>query len=243
MTRALSLLAAFTDERPEWSLTGLASQAGLNKTTTHRLLTALEESGLVARDEEKELYRLGPEAIAMGGRAMRANPLREVARHELEVLARETGETATLEILVGMMVLIVDEAAASSRLLAGGGEVGMHYPAHATGTGKVLLAAAGFDPIRPLEGATPKTVTDPAALRGELRAAEAQGYAWNVEELERGFAAVGAPIRDGSGRVVAAVGVGGPVTRLADDDFATATQAVVRAARRISTRLGGGHGR
>ena len=235
VNRALSLLAMFTDEKPSWSLTRLAEAASLNKTTAHRLLSALAEQGLLSWDEEAERYRLGPQAIVMGGRAMRANPVREVARPELATLARATGETATLDVLVGRDVLIVEDFAAGRVL--GGGEVGMLYPAHATGTGTVLLALTEPAPELPetLAALTPKTVTDATALRRELAEAAERGWAVNVEELERGFAAAGAPVRDGSGRVVAAIGLGGPVTRM---DFDTMVEPVVAAARRTSARLG-----
>ena len=235
ISRALGLLRAFTDETPAWSLTRLAEATGLNKTTTLRLLRALERDGFVAREDGAERYRLGPEAIAIGARAARANPLRQAARAELEMLARETGETATLEVLVGGDVLIVDEVA--GRRLMTAGEIGVLYPAHATGTGKVLLAAARVPPPEHLAALTPNTITDPARLRLELDAAEAAGYAWNREELERDFAAVGAPVRDGSGLVTAAIGLGGPVTRMLERE-AIHVAAVVRAARRVSRRIG-----
>ena len=235
VARALSLLDAFTDRTPEWSLSRLAQVAGLNKTTTHRLLGALEEAGYVAHDVEAERYRLGPQAIVLGGRAMRANPVRTVARPELAALARATGETATLEVLAGSDVLIVEDVI-PGRVL-GGGEVGMLYAAHATGTGKELLAVLESESDLPdeLPALTPKTITSREALLAELERARANGWALNVEELERGFAAVGAPVRDGSGRVVAAIGLGGPVTRM---DFDTMVEAVVATARRVSAALG-----
>ena len=72
-------------------LADLSRLVGLNKTTTYRLLTALESEGMVARNPETEAYRLGPEIITLGGRAMRANDLRLVSRAELERLASSFG--------------------------------------------------------------------------------------------------------------------------------------------------------
>src|SRR5262245_12218403 len=95
--RAVALLKAFTDEQPEWGLTELARALKLNKTTAYRLLTALEKEGFVARSPA-DAYRLGPEAIALGGRALRSNDLRSVSHAELEWLAQITKETATLEV-------------------------------------------------------------------------------------------------------------------------------------------------
>src|SRR6185503_19675793 len=85
--RAVALLKAFTDSQPELGLTALARTAELNKTTAFRMLTALESAGLVVKDHETDSYRLGPEAIALGGRALRSNPLYLASRPELEALA------------------------------------------------------------------------------------------------------------------------------------------------------------
>src|SRR5574341_1438415 len=107
--RAVALLKSFTDSRPELGLTELARAAGLNKTTVYRMLTALESAGMIVKNHETDLYRLGPEIIALAGRALRSNPLYLASRPELEALARKTGETATLEVLVGAETLTLDE--------------------------------------------------------------------------------------------------------------------------------------
>jgi DNA-binding IclR family transcriptional regulator len=78
VARAVSLLKLFSDARPEWRLTDLARAAHLHKATAHRLLATLEREGMVVRDAG-ERYRLGPEAIALGARAVRASDLRALA--------------------------------------------------------------------------------------------------------------------------------------------------------------------
>ena len=94
--------------------------------------------------------------------------------------------------------------------------LGTRWPAHATSTGKVLLAyrSNGHAHARPLPGFTPRTIVDPAALARELARVRRRGYAVSAEELEPGFVAVGAPVHAADGTVVAAISVGGPKTRL-----------------------------
>jgi DNA-binding IclR family transcriptional regulator len=141
VARAIGLLKTFSDAQPEWSLGDLAQVTRLNKTTAFRLLAALEAEGLVMRNPLSGGYRLGVELVALGGCAMRANPLRAVSRPVLEALAQECDEAATLEVLAGSHVLIVDEV--SSRHPMGmSQDVGSRLPAHATATGKLLLAYA-----------------------------------------------------------------------------------------------------
>ena len=148
--RVLSLLRAFPENGPKRSLTELAAEAGLNKSTAHRMLSVLEREGFVVRSPESGAFQLGPEMIVLGSRALRAFDVREAARPELEALAEITGEDVTLESLVGAQVLILDEARGRS-LLGLDSSIGTRWPAHATATGKVLNAFSAAPMPEPLQ--------------------------------------------------------------------------------------------
>jgi DNA-binding IclR family transcriptional regulator len=247
--RALEVLRAVGEARTEPGLSELADDLGLHKTTVFRLLGALERAEFVVRDDDRQRYQLGPALFRLATQARRATGLHEAARPELEALAHDVGETATLEVLVGDEVLILDEV--HGRFLVGGApEVGMRWPAHATSTGKVLLAAAAADGERGRPSARravavgrlarlgPHTITTRAALERELAKVRREGHAVGMEELEPGFIAIGAPVRNAHGRTVAAVSVGGPKARLGGTRLRTAIARVRKAADRISRRLG-----
>jgi DNA-binding IclR family transcriptional regulator len=238
--RAVSLLKSFTAQEPERGLADLARAAGLNKTTAFRLLSALAGEGLVERTAEA--YRLGPELLALGARVLGAGDLRTAARPELQALAEQTRETASVEVLVGRDVLILDEAM-GRHVLGTVPSVGTRWPAHATSTGKVLLAHAPREVLdaflqRSLPAPTLRTISAPSAFRRELRRVRGRGYAVTVEELEPGFVAVAAPIRAASGQVVAALSVGGPKLRLTTEQVARLGARLPAAALRVSERLG-----
>ncbi len=240
--RALALLKAFAEAEPELGLSHLAKKAGLNRTTAYRLLTALESEGFVVRHGEGDGYRLGPMAIVLGKWALRANDLRSVSRDELAALARQTRETATLEVLRGQQILILDEAL-GTHLVGATPSVDTLWPVHATSTGKAILAHLPAAERRtalslPLERFTEQTITSPEMLEEELARIRAQGYATAFEELEQGYAAVSAPIFDMDDRVVAAISVGGPSVRLAPARLRELAPLVQAAAQRISQRLG-----
>lgn len=246
--RALAVLAAFDDRTPEWRATPLARELGLNRTTVYRLLTALEHAGYLRRDPDGDAFRLGPESVALGARAARTSDLRSAARPALEALADEVGETATLEVLAGTETLVVDEAPGPA-VLGPSMEVGTRWPAHATSTGKVLLAWDGGGGEGPREEAlaalpdslpayterTPGTIDE---LRGALARVRRCGGATVVDELEEGYVAAAAPVRDASGRVVAAVSVAGPASRLDPERLDEVSRRVREAGRRISEALG-----
>lgn len=121
--------------------------------------------------------------------------------------------------------------------------IGRRTPLHATSSGKVLLAFAEETARKdvlttPLEALTDNTVTDPEVLLRELAEVATRGWASTDEELELGLTAVAAPIRDGGGRVVAAVSASGPSFRLTPDSFTDVAAKLVAGADEISSRLG-----
>lgn len=242
VARAIGLLKAFSDAQPEWSLSDLAQVTKLNKTTAFRLLAALEAEGLVMRNPLSGGYRLGLELVALGGCAMRSNPLRAMSRPILESLAQECDETATLEVLAGSQVLIVDEV--SSRHPMGmSQDVGSRLPAHATATGKVLLAQIAGDVLEnalrlPLVRLTDATVVDMTRLRSQLDQIRQQGYATTIGEYEPGFAAVAAPVYDRERQAAAAISIGGSSLRLTTENLPGIAARVQVAARQISRQLG-----
>ena len=241
--RAMSLLKAFDDERREWGLAELAREVGLNKTTTFRLLTALESEGMVARRPFAETYTLGPEIVVLGGRALRANDLRTLAKPELEQMAAASGETATLEIISGEdHVLIIDEVI-GNHLVGSSQSLGTRWPMVATSTGIAMLAHLPEEWVaavlaRPLPTLTPKTVTDTAVLHQELAHTRQRGYSFVQEWLEEGLIVVGAPLFNHDGQVVAAISLGAPANRFPPQREPEMGRLVRQTAQRISEKLG-----
>ena len=247
VTRALLLLDALGGARDEWALGDLVDELGLRKTTAFRLLGALEGTGFVVRDADRQTYRLGPALIRLGARARRSVGLHDAAHPVLRALAAETGESATLEVLVNEETLILDEVQ-GGHLVGSTPEVGTRWPAHATSTGKVLLAAQDAEqgPERAARGRlvrmAPATITSWARLARELEEVRRRGYAVGMEEIEAGFVAIAAPVRNDEGRVIAAISVGGPKGRLHGARVAQVAALVRDGAERISARLGAPNG-
>jgi len=238
--RVLSLLSAFSEIRPTWSLTELSAEVGLSKATAHRMLSVLEQEGFVVRPSGSADFQLGPEMIVLGVLALKSVDVRAVARPELRFLAKTTGEDASLETLVGTEVLILDEERGRG-LLGLGTEVGTRWPAHATATGKTLLSCADHEMTEPTDGLHPMTahtITSWESWTETLSEVREKGYATNLEELEYGYHSVAAPIRDREGRATASLSVGGSAHRVTMDRIPELAKAVQEAAARVSERLG-----
>jgi len=142
--RAIAILRALAAQPRALGVTEVAAAVGVNKAAIFRVMGALEQEGLVVRDDN-DAYRLGPDLISLGMSALGATDLRSAAHAELAWLVDETGETATLEVLDGENVLIIDEMI--GRFLLGSvPELGLRWPAYATSSGKVLLAFSADAP-------------------------------------------------------------------------------------------------
>ena len=215
--RGIKLLKSFTMEKPELSLQELGDSIGLTRTTTHRLLTALESEGLIARTSTQSHYRLGPAVIALGSQALLTNDLRAVVRPYLEELQALTGETTTLEVMIGHQVLVLD-GVQGRHLVAANLDIGTRWPAHLCSTGKAMLAH--MDPTErksyltlPLHPNTPTSICDPEIFHRALDEIKARGYADTREELELDYVAVGAAFSGPLGRPEGAISIGGPARR------------------------------
>ena len=137
--RAIRLLKLFTIVKPELSLTQVSVSADLNKTTAHRLLRALESESLIQRNSITGRYSLGAGLMALGVQALSSSDLRRRARPILKLLARDTGETAQLEVPVQDGMLILDEVT-GRHVVTATGNIGTHWPIHATSSGKAYMA-------------------------------------------------------------------------------------------------------
>lgn len=214
--RAIRLLKEFSIERPEMSLAELSKASGLNKTTTHRLLRALQSEAMIHRNPATSRYSLGTALMALGVQALSCNDLRRQVRPVLKMLATESGETATLEVPVEDTMLILDEVA-GSHVVAAAGNVGTRWPLHATSTGKAYLA---FDESaigrlkEHLDALTVNTIIRRDAFEPQLNDIRRRGFAISVDELEEGYTAVATVIRGVLGDIQGALCIGGPTQRL-----------------------------
>jgi IclR family transcriptional regulator, acetate operon repressor len=243
--RAARLLSEVVHSADPMTFTGLSAATGLAKSTTSRLLLALERNGLVRRDDHGR-FLPGEMFVSFAWRGGAEAGLVAVAQPFLERLGKATGETINLGV-AGHGVVEQIAQVDSTYLIGGTNWVGMSVPLHCSALGKVLLANGAVQPSGQLSGQLPggglerrtdKTITSDAALRAELATVRARGYAVTDEELEPGLIAVAAPIRGYDGAVVAALSVSAPTTRMSRDSVATVAGYCIEEAAGLSAVLG-----
>ena len=220
------------------ALTAIAERAGLPLSTTHRLVGELVGWGGLTRQDNGK-YSLGLKLWELGVQTPTARNLRTIALPYLEDLYETTREHVHLAILDGRDALYLEKLSGhhAVRLTS---RVGARLPLHSTGVGLVLLAHAPDDVVQDylatsLERFLPGTVTDPEAVRKRLAEIRLTGVARMSEEMTMGSSSVAAPIRDRTGRVVAAVSI---VTRTIPSVDTEPELAVRVAATGVSRALG-----
>jgi IclR family transcriptional regulator, acetate operon repressor len=212
--RAAGLLALVLEAEEPPSVAELADAARLARSTTARLVAALERHGLVQRDGgDRGRLEAGPMLRAYAARAA-APDLIALAAPMLDRLAALTGETVNLGVPTPTGVDHLDQRD-SSHFLGSTNWVGRVVPFHATSSGKAFLALGVVDlPPGPLEALAPGTITDREELERELATVRRTGVGVTVDELEPGLAALAVPVRDATGAIVAALSISGPSLRL-----------------------------
>ena len=233
--RAAELLVRVVESGTPLGVGELAARSGLPKSTTSRLVGALERQGLLQREGQRGRFRPGPVLLRFAHRADAA--LLQLAEPALGRLADETGETINLGVPTPTGVEHL--AQRDSRHYVGVGNwVGRRVPLHATANGKVFLAWGAVPIPAELERLTPKTITDGAALQQDLALARTRAYATTTDELEDGLSALAAPVFGDGGHVIAALSISGPTTRLRAERIDALAPVLVTEARALSDRLG-----
>ncbi|MFD0251575.1 IclR family transcriptional regulator C-terminal domain-containing protein [Streptomyces sp. NPDC127113] len=206
LARGLTVLTAFGAGRPALTLSEVAKATGLARATARRALITYEHAGLVAPAPDR-VFALTPRVLSLGFPPLSRTSLPEIAQPHLTALAGRVHESAALAVLSETGEEIQYTARASTgRVLSARVTVGTRLPAYATALGRVLLAG------RPDGAGTPSDV---------LREVRARGHALVDEELEAGLRAVAVPVRDRTGRVVAAVNVAMHAARRTTEECVT----------------------
>ncbi|MFT2719522.1 IclR family transcriptional regulator [Deinococcus sp. A31D244] len=218
LSGAVDVLTAFDADHTEWRLSDLSRHLGVPTSTLHEQLLALCETGLLVR-VGRGRYRLGWRLLKLSSALYGSLPWYAPAHAAMERVARGTHCLAFLCVLDGEdRVLCVARSVQGRDGPPVAGELDFELPAHATASGKLLLALAG----RPLPvGAQPftaHTTTDGRAWGAQAAVIGRDGYAVTADEWADGTASLAVPVREAGGRVLAALGISLPTQALRGRD-------------------------
>ncbi|MFF8378318.1 IclR family transcriptional regulator [Streptomyces sp. NPDC015661] len=244
VTRAFDILELFLQGDATLSAPEITRRLGLPRTTTHELVTTLTARNyLVPVPGQPGRYRLGVRTYQLGSRYAEQLDLAAEGHQVAREVADTCGETVHVAVLEDTDVIYIAKVD-SSHAVRMVSAAGRRLPAHCTAVGKMLLATLPEVELderlegRELVGMTPRSLTDPDALRAALAEIRILGVAVEQQESNPDVSCVAAPVRDRSGRVVAALSVSVPVLRWNEDKENELTALAVRGAGELSARLG-----
>lgn len=240
LARGLAVIETLAAADEPMTLARVAQSAGLNRAVTRRVLLTLVDVGYVLAHGRD--FTLRPRVLELGEAYRASLRLPAIAVGPMQDLTRSTGRSSALGVLDGVDVVHVERVAAG-RIVDAVPDIGTRLPARTSALGRVLLAAlpegALSDVLR--GGVAAPSAEDDDELVATLAGVRAQGHCVVAEELQRGLTSVAAPVRDATGRVVAAVDlalttVTLPDGRVPEDDVAAvraAAEAISAAAARL----------
>lgn len=221
VSRALDILKCFIKPPHQMGITEISEMLKLSKGTVHLLVKTLESEGFLEQVEETRKYRFGSVTYEMGIAAM--GDLRVPSRMHLQHMSHEIAMPCYLAIIIGNKAVLIEKAEPVNPFMVVM-QIGAILPYHTTSMGKVLLAFAddenreqiiNFIDLIPL---TPNTITNRELLKNEIEEVTRQGYAMDREETLPGVFCLAVPVKDGTGKVIAALSLVAPSTTLNKDN-------------------------
>lgn len=224
-------------------LAEISTRLGLHNSTAFHLIKTLEKLDVVVQDPDTKRYRIGSHLFSLAAAALNENTMLAAATPILERLSRDTGEAAHLAVREQHEIVVIALTAATG-LLQLSGRTGATRPPHATAIGKILLAAVPPEDLpvlldrMALPVFTSNTITDREALRREIDRVRVEGIAYDNGELDEDVRCAALPVRDFSGRCVAAIGISGPIWKLTQNRMKKKVARLREAAAELECELG-----
>ena len=240
--KALTVLKRLAEPPFEFGVTELAAEIRITKGGMHSLLGSLIASGFVAQNPLSKKYMLGPANFRLGTVYSQKKGFRELAGEVMENLARSTKYNIVLGLLEDSCAVIAHMVKGEKETLYFGW-IGQKLPLHAGVIGKVLVAFLPPEEIRetfsgrPLEKFTPYTPTDPEQLIKQCETIRSQGYMVGTGERVANVFAVGVPIFDKNGLLLASLSMVGPLNDYSEEKQREWVLMLASAAKDITDRL------
>ena len=223
LAKGLAVLEAFDTERQRLNATLAAQRTGITRAAARRYLLTLAELGYLETDGSH--YWLSARVLRLSGSYMATSRLPRALQPTLNRLAQQTQASFSVVVLDRGEGVIVARSAGTAepvRHLAYGLHLGARLPAHATSTGRVLLASLGkadfsaWLKAQALARLTPQTETQPKAFKALIEQVRQQDYCLAREAHELGIHALAVPLRNMQGHTLAALNVVGSAEQLSD---------------------------
>lgn len=241
--KALRILMAFTPHNEKTAALALSKKLGLHPSTTTRLLKVLKKHGFVEQDPETKKYSLGRSSLFLAQAVIESlnTDLVSIARPFIDNLRDKIKESVGLEVWVGDATILA-YAAPGPQLLQISATLGARMPVHVAAGARAIMAHLPPEVVDDLIGGelrrfTPKTITDPKAIKRKLQEIKGKGVSLDQGELDEDVHVMAAPVFDHTKTPVAAVAIGVPAYRMKSHMQGKTASLLKETAAKISERL------
>lgn len=242
VTKACQLIEMLSKQQ-SWELSALCKAMGMPKTSVHRLLLTLEDSGYVVQEKQRGNYCLSFKLFSIGSRMLGHTNLVDIARPFCRELLQATDETVNLCVVSGTEMLVVDKQV-TSQMLRQDSIIGSSFPLFQSASGKIFLAFAETDETEKslalIQEDFPNISSEQmmSALHSELVGVKETGIAYDYEEVFKGVRCTAAPIFDFQNKLVATLSISAPTVRLNKKTSSNIERHLLETVTKISQRLG-----
>lgn len=242
--KVLAIIELLSHSKEPMRLIDISNQLHYNTSTALRFLNSLERNGYVYKDRETLKYQMTYKLCGLASYISNRTGIVEISALPMKHLSTSLGECVCLAVEQDYTVVYVHVADGPSQILRTTQRIGSQAPMHCTGVGKVILSEfpeTKIDEMIQLKGLTHytnNTLITKERLLDELQVIRRRGYAYDNEECELGARCIAFPLRDYSGKIIAALSVTGPLGRMTDDFINSNFRTILEAVQDISYQLG-----
>lgn len=241
--KALRVLEVVGASSYALSVSEVAEQIDVDKSTVYRMLNTLVDAGYVIRDEISKRYSLSYKVVSLSRNLLAENEVSRLIRRTLTHISAATNETLHFSVLDGAEAVLVQRVK-GTQLVTVDFQIGDRVQLHCTSIGKALLA---FQDVRYIEqiiaAGLPKfasnTITEPMDFRKELQRVRSQGYAIDDREFSDNMRCIAVPVFEGGGHVNGGISISGPDSRFTLEKLDELKAPLLEASRKLSEQLGG----
>ncbi|MEG1682240.1 MAG: IclR family transcriptional regulator [Oscillospiraceae bacterium] len=219
LLKAFDILDCFQTDRQEIGIKEIASMIDMPQSSVYRIIQSLEFEGFIFQNKKTKKYRIGTKLLALSGKCSCLNDYLQVAVRHMESLSRETGETVNLATPSCDKITNIYKIE-SQHVLRPNFTLNTPYPAYCTGLGKVLLSEMSNASLHWVYDNNRETIKmELDDFLEDIHEVRKNGYAYDDQIFSQGLRCVAAPVRGPGGKVIFAISVSAPVTRMGDDTY------------------------
>lgn len=233
LQNAIRLLNLFSTELPELSVTEIATELGIAKSTAHRILISLESEGFITKDPETSQYRLGVSFLSLGNAIIKNMKLYTHSTSILQFLQKATGETSGVMVLEKEYAYVVN-IVESHHPIRYSTYIGQEESVYCSSTGLAILA---FQSPKIIDAIKEKAPIPAKEFEQKIEFIRSNGYYVSINEFYKHFTSIAVPVRNGGGEVIAALAIAGPSERILPKNISSIAKTIISASDQLSKML------